>query len=378
MGQLQAALPREHYVDPATWRRERDQVLARSWYCAGRLSELGLVAAGAVVPGRLAVVDVLGESVLVTTAKDGRIHAHYNVCRHRGSQVVAVDPAVGPPAPCKLWALRCGYHSWTYDLDGSLRYAPHTDDVDFDPVAFGLHPVGVEAWGGFLWLNLTPERAASLADELGAVPERIVRYPLDSLVVGATLTYDVDANWKVIAENYNECYHCGPVHPELVQLVPAFAQDGGSNLDWEGGVPHRDGAWTFTASGTSDRDRFPDLDADERERHKGELVYPNLMLSLSADHVAAFRLEPVATDRTRVICELLFAPSEVAKPTFDPSDAAEFWDVVNLQDWTVCASVQRGMSSRAYLNGWYAPMEDASLDIRRWLLPRLEKRSTHG
>ena len=367
MGRLQAALPRAHYVDRDAFRIEREQVLQRSWTCAGRLHELGLT-----TPGRLAVVEVLGESVLVTVAKDGGLHAHYNVCRHRGSQLVPVEPGAEPPAPCKSWALRCPYHSWTYDLDGSLRYAPHTDDVDdFDPAEFSLHPVGVEAWGGFVWLNLVPGNGPSLLSELGEIPERIQRYPLESLVVGGRLVYEVDANWKLVAENDNECYHCGPVHPELVQLVPAFG-GGGQDLDWEGGVPHREGAWTFTASGTSARERFPDLDADERERHKGELVYPNLLLSLSADHVAAFRLEPLAVDRTRVTCELLFTPAEVARPSFDPSDAADFWDVVNRQDWAICASVQRGMTSRAYRQGWYAPMEDASLDIRRWLLPRLE------
>ena len=366
MGQLQAALPRELYVDEEAWRRERDRVLLRSWWCAGRIDELGLTG-----PSRLAVVDVCGESVLVAVAKDGSLHAHYNVCRHRGSQLVPVDPSASPPAPRRAAALRCPYHSWTYTLEGNLRYAPHTEDVDdMDPAEFRLHPIAVEAWAGFVWLNLSPDAATDFAGEIGDIAERVRRYPLDSLVVGARTVYDVAANWKVIAENYNECYHCGPVHPELVQLVPAFG-GGGQELDWENGIPHRDGAWTFTASGTSARDRFPGLDEHERERHKGELVYPNLLLSLSADHVAAFRLEPQGPARTTVTCELLFAPAEVAKPAFDPSDANEFWDVVNRQDWAICESVQRGMSSRAYRHGWYAPMEDSSLDIRRWLLPRL-------
>ena len=267
MGELQSALPREHYVSPDAWQTERERVLVRAWTCAGRLHELGLTE-----PGRLAVVDVLGESVLVTVDRSGTLHGHYNVCRHRGSQVVPVDPDEPAPAPCAAGALRCPYHSWTYDLDGSLLRAPHTEDVDdFDRADFGLHGVGVGTWGGFLWVNLTADAPRSLADELGPVPERLVRYPLGSLVVGRTLEYDVAANWKVLAENFNECYHCGPVHPELVQLVPAFGR-GGAGLDWDNGIPHRQGAWTFTASGTSDRARFPGLDAAERERHKGELV----------------------------------------------------------------------------------------------------------
>ncbi len=280
-------------------------------------------------------------------------------------------PKAPAPAPRNAGSLRCPYHSWTYDLAGRLLRAPHTEDVDgFDPDRFGLHPVGVGTWGGFLFLHLTPQPAPPLLEVLGAATTRVARYPLDQLVVGDRRVYDVRANYKVLLENYNECYHCAGVHPELVRLVPAFGR-GGSDLDWDEGIPHREGAWTFTASGTSERSPFPGLDDTERVRHKGELLYPNLMLSLSADHVAAFTLWPTGAGRTRVVCDLLFAPDEVARPGFDPSDAVDLWDVVNRQDWAVCESVQRGMSSRAYSEGWFAPMEDASLDIRRWLLPRL-------
>jgi Rieske 2Fe-2S family protein len=371
MPPLQAALPAPFYVDDAHWHVERDRVLHRSWFCVGRLAPLGLDE-----PGRLAVVDVAGESILVTRTTQGELLAHYNVCRHRGSQVVPVDPALDAPAPCPAQALRCPYHSWTYDLAGRLLRAPHTEDVDdFEPADFALHPVAADTWGGFLFLHLTPEHAPPLAESLGPVPARLAHYPLQSLRVGRSLTYDVAANYKVVLENYNECYHCAGVHPELARLVPAFAH-GGSDLDWENGIPHRDGAWTFTATGTTDRAPFDGLDDGERLRHKGELLYPNLMLSLSADHVAAFTLWPIAVDRTRIDCDLLFAPEETQRATFDSSDAVDFWDVVNKQDWAVCASVQRGMSSRAYTGGWFAPMEDASLDIRRWLMPLLGEQSS--
>jgi Rieske 2Fe-2S family protein len=370
MVSLQAALPASYYVDDDHWRRERDVVLHTEWFCAGRLSAHGLDDG---LTDRLAVIDVAGESVLVTRDGDGRLRAFFNVCRHRGSQVVPVDPEVGAPSPCRAASLRCPYHSWTYDLDGRLLRAPHTEDVDeFAPDDFGLKSVSAETWGGFLFLRLVPESPDSpgLLESLGAATERITRYPLDSLAIGARLTYDVRANYKVVLENYNECYHCAGVHPELVRLVPAFGR-GGSDLDWESGIPLRSGAWTFTTSGASARAPFPGLDADERVRHKGELLYPNLLLSLSADHVAAFTLWPTSAGQTRIVCDLLFAPDEVAGDTFDPSDAADFWDVVNRQDWAICESVQRGMSSRGFTQGWFAPMEDASLDIRRWLLPRL-------
>jgi len=364
---MKRALAKEHYVDAGAFTVERERVLAREWLCVGRADALGLDR-----PGRLAVVSVLGESVLVARTADGGLAGHYNVCRHRGSQLVPVQPDAPAPAPCDAKAIRCPYHSWTYALDGRLMRAPHTDEVaDFDPADFSLHPVGVAEWGGFVFAHLTPSRAGRLADELADLAARTRRYPLADLVVGSRLDYTVRANWKLVCENYNECYHCAGVHPELCRLVPAFAR-GGRDLAWADGIPHRAGAWTFTLDGTSTRAPFPDLDGAERTRHKGELVYPNLMLSLSAEHVAAFVLQPLAHNLTRVECSLLFAADEVAKRSFDPSDAAAFWDLVNRQDWAVCESVQRGMSSRAYGGGWYAPMEDESLDIGRWLLPRLE------
>ena len=152
---------------------------------------------------------------------------------------------------------------------------------------------------------------------LARAAANLANYAMGELVTGRVLSYDVAANYKVLAENYNECYHCGPVHPELVRLVPAFG-GGGAGLTWEDGIPHREGAWTFTMSGTTTRAPLPGLSAAERTRHKGELVYPNLMLSCAADHVAAFVLRPQGVARTRIDCVLLFAASAVADASLRP------------------------------------------------------------
>jgi len=153
--------------------------------------------------------------------------------------------------------------------------------------------------------------------------------------------------------------------------VPAFRERGGGSLDWLRGIPHRDGAYTFTKSGTSRRRPFPTLNEDERVRHKGELVFPNLFVSLACEHVAAFILEPRGAARTDITCHFLFEPFEIDKPDFDPSDTTEFWDLVNAQDWAICEAVQQGISARVHERGFYAPMEDFNLDIRRYVLERI-------
>ncbi len=226
-------------------------------------------------------------------------------------------------------------------------------------------------WNGFIFIRLVDNGDATneplLADTLAPITKRIERYGLGTLVTAKHIRYQVSANWKVILENYNECYHCAGVHPELCKIVPAFRKNGGAGLDWDQGILHKEGANTFTRSGTTTRAAFPHLNSEEKERHKGELIYPNLMISLAMDHVAVFTLWPGSEQSTQIDCDFLFHPDEVAKSTFDPEDAVSFWDLVNRQDWAICESVQRGMQSSKFEHGYYAPMEDYSLDIRNYV-----------
>ena len=368
---MERTLDREFYFSEEIFAREKERIFCREWIAAGREEELPAA-------GDYLIVEVAGESVLVVRTRAGTLAAHYNVCRHRGSRLVPEDSRGSLGG-----SIRCPYHSWTYTLDGALRTAPYLDEEEgFTKASLGLYPVGIESWGGFFFLNLTPAEASSrgysLLSQLGEVPERLRRYPLAELRSGRRIVYQVEANWKVLLENYNECYHCGPVHPELCRLVPAFRQRGGSDLDWERGIPHREGAWTFTESGTTSRQPFDGLNDDERTRHKGELVYPNFMISLSADHVTAYTVWPRTPGHTTIVCDFLFHPSEMALPDFDPADAVDFWDRVNRQDWAICENVQRGMQSRVFQHGYYAPMESASLDIRRYIQEHLGAMGSSG
>jgi glycine betaine catabolism A len=370
---ISKSLPKHYYLSDEIFGLEKERIFFKEWFCAGRAEELP-------EPGSYLVVEIAGESILVVRTKTGSLKAFYNVCRHRGCRLVlgAVERPHGGDDDASgrfKGHIRCPYHSWTYDLQGTLKGAPFSGDIpDFDPADFSLHPVKVETWGGFFFVCLSDDptsTAPTLGTALGAVPERLKRYPLEALRSAKRITYDVTANWKVVMENYNECYHCAGVHPELCRIVPAFRAQGGASLDWDSGVPHREGAYTFTATGTTTRAPFPGLSQEEKVRHKGELVYPNLLLSLASDHVAAFLLWPQDPSRTLITCDFLFHPDELAKDSFDPTDAVDFWDLVNRQDWAVCGAVQSGMTSRVFDYGHFAPMEDMSLDIRKYVESRL-------
>lgn len=376
--EMKAALAPCFYSSPGIFGLETERIFHRQWFCVGRLEQIP-------AKGDCLHVAVAGESVVVLRGRDAELRAFYNVCRHRGSRLLRSPPLPDPESPAAVrsgalpGAIVCPYHAWTYNLDGSLRAAPYVRfDEQCPKEGFALVPVHVDSWGGFIFVNLVDGAPSPLLEQLATPVRMLARYPLQDLRRGAQLVYDVKANWKVIMENYNECYHCGPVHPELCALVPAFRERGGAGLDWADGIPHRPGAWTFTTTGTSSRAPFPGLSSSEQVNHKGEVAYPNLLLSAAAEHVAAFTLWPMTPELTRIACEFLFHVSEIAKPGFDPLDAVEFWDLVNRQDWQICESVQDGMRSRGFRGGFYAPMEDPSLDIRRYLETHLGDLSRIG
>jgi Rieske 2Fe-2S family protein len=372
--ELQKTLPSSWYLDDAIYQLEREHIFMREWLCVAREEQ---------VPGAgdHKVLDVYGESILLVRNTENQLKAFYNVCRHRGARLCPAENSEVSDQHDRLplkggvvngQRIICPYHAWSYDLNGKLLRAPHmTQEMGFDSDQVHLHKVACETWGGFVFLNLTPQSASSFADHIANSVARFERYSLSELRIAKTIRYQVNANWKVLCENYNECYHCGPVHPELCRIVPAFRDAGGADLDWEKGVPHKDGANTFTFSGTSDRRGFPGLNQYEDENHHGDLLYPNLFLSLARDHAVAFILHAKNANTTVIDCHFLFEEYEMIKQSFDPSDAIDFWHLVNRQDWSICERVQQGMGARVHDYGVFSPMEDWNLDIRKYVIDHI-------
>ena len=345
-------LPAHVFHDPRVFDFEQENWFAQTWLCVAREEEIAQ-------PGSYMLARVVGESVAVLRERAGGINAFYNVCRHRGSTLLD-PPAAGAPG-ATIVRIQCPYHAWIYDLDGSLKRAPHTDEIhDFVPHDEGLFPVRVDTWQGFVFVNLDAD-APPLLDYLADLPAAVARYPIASLRRARRIEYEVGANWKVIGENYSECLHCPGVHPQLNRLSP---YDRGWNLEasgpWAGGwMELVDSADTMSVDGDSHgRPLLAGIGEDNARRVYYIVLWPNMLLSLHPDYVMTHQVWPLDAERSHVVCEWLFDPSTMAKPGFDPSDAVDFWDLTNRQDWAVCERQQEGTRSRSYVPGRYSLMED--------------------
>jgi Rieske 2Fe-2S family protein len=181
---------------------------------------------------------------------------------------------------------------------------------------------------------------------------------MSELRIGATLSYDVAANWKIMNENYNECLHCPSVHPELVDIVPLYRTGRVDEADDSWGVHLAEGATSLTLSGRSDLPRLPGLGEDDVHCYYGSHIFMSMSLNLTSDCVLAYYYFPKGPELTHVVQHFLFRPETIADPSFDPSPLVEFDQLVYGQDITICERAQIGVRSRAYRNGGVYPYAD--------------------
>ena len=341
-------LPPAAFVDPDVLDWELDQ-LFRGWICAAHISAVD-------EPGKFVTRELGADSVMIIGGEDGTPRAFLNVCRHRGARIVE------EPEGNVRKRLRCPYHAWSYDLDGQLRAAPHMDGVeDFDFSCNGLLGVRLAVVGGLVLIDLSGG-APEPEEHVGDLIAHLERYRLPDLERAGEAVYEVEANWKVIVENYNECLHCPTVHPELVKVVPLFRfgevwddemRDGGNDM--------AEGATSFTMEGRSELPTLPGLLDEDLGRYYGSYQFPNLMLNLHPDCVMYYIGYPRGPSHTTVVSEYLFPPDVIADPArFKPEPVVELWDLISKQDWEVCQRAQTGVGSRAFTTGVY-PRQDRFL-----------------
>jgi Rieske 2Fe-2S family protein len=337
-------LPQRYFVSPEIFAEELQKIFATNWTLLGHQSQLAK-------PGDYFLAEVARESLIVAKDQRSTIRAFYNVCRHRGARLC--EEQNGHAA-----AIQCPYHAWTYALDGRLLGAPHMDETPgFSKTEYPLKPARLGLWEGFIFLNLS-DASASLEKWFEPLGEKFSQWNLAALRSAKRIEYDVRANWKLIFQNYSECYHCLGVHPELSKISPYdSAENDLIDGPFLGGFMRIASDKSLTMSGNACALPVGNFGDDDFRFVFYYSIFPNMLLSLHPDYVMVHQLEPQSPERTLIFCDWFFNPEAFKRSDFDPEDAVQFWDMVNKQDWHVCELSQRGISSRAYEPGPYSARE---------------------
>lgn len=339
-------LSSDWYHDPELFRRERDRVFARAWQVVGRSNQVRL-------PGEYFTCSVADEDLVVTRA--GSLHALSAVCRHRGGPVARGSG--------QRKSLQCGYHGWTYSLDGRLQTAPGFEGAgsfDVSEVCLPSHPV--EEWGGFVFVNLS-SGGPPLADALGTLPEETRRLPLDRMSLYRRADYEVACNWKTYVDNFLERYHVPLVHPGLAREIDV----GSSRVDvCQGYVRQRAPLLPRGPDALFGRG-LKDGAAAEALCY---WVFPNFMLSVYPDNLQVTLVQPLAPERTLTRIEWYVPDPTRAWVAQEFERAFAFAEQVQREDIAICEAVQRGLRSRSYSGRRHSAAQEGGVDHFHGLLAK--------
>ena len=354
-------LPPTVYADGAFFADEQSRLFGRAWTGVALSAELS-------GPGRLLVRSVAGKSVLLTRSGE-QLRGFMNTCRHRGTELAKED--------CDIAGrIQCPYHRWSYSTDGRLLAAPlfeASPPSDFDPADWRLVPVRVDTWGPIVFVCFD-EQTPPLDVWLGDLPQRLSGYRLDEWepadLDGAVCTFDVEANWKLLVENFAEYYHLPWVHPKLARVSRVrdhYRYQGPGMYCGQTTTPvssdkHDDWAVLPAVGG---------LDASDAASGRFVAVFPNVLLAVLPNHMFIVLLEPLDTGRTLEHCTFLFPPGTAPPADDEPgwqrfAEAFEttrrFWIEVNDEDIDICERVQRGLSRGGAPPGPMAPRFEEPLN----------------
>jgi Rieske 2Fe-2S family protein len=337
-------LPQRYFISPEIFTEEQAAVFSAQWVLVGHQSQIGK-------PGDYFVQEVAGESLIIARDREGSIRGFYNVCRHRGTRLC--EDQSGHSA-----TIQCPYHAWTYGLDGRLIGVPHMESVPgFDKADYSLHTVNLGMWEGFIFVNLADD-PLPLEKWFAPLAGKFSQWNMPRLRSARRIEYDVRANWKLMFENYSECYHCPGVHPMLSKVSPYdSAENDLTEGPFLGGFMKVNKGKSLTMSGNTCA--LSVSDGNDLQQVFYYSIFPNMLLSMHPEYVMVHQLWPQSPERTLILCDWFFHPeaAAVTDPAYNPDDAIEFWDMTNKQDWHVCELSQQGIASRAYQPGPYSPRE---------------------
>ena len=356
-------LPPELYTSPEVLSFEREALFMKEWLAVGRAERIP-------DSGDWFTIDLMNEPVIVSRGKDGTVRAMSAVCQHRAMQVCEGHG--------NSTTFKCPYHHWIYADDGRLLGAPAMERTEgFDKSEFGLPPLAVEEWHGFIFVNFDRD-AAPLAPTLTRYEPYLENYDLVNAVCPGTFTLEnLPWNWKVMFENFNDGYHANRLHQFVQDFCPSDMSSFPVPWDDESGVIFRAAGYTHTDGGFNATHRvimdvFPDLTEEERTRSTFALIPPMLCFGTAADQCFFFLVRPTGPETIDVEIGYIFHPSALEDPLFDEklalSDAGV--QVFVRQDQDATMKVQRGLRSRYAQRGRYSWQEESHVQFNRWLVTR--------
>jgi Rieske 2Fe-2S family protein len=351
---LEAGLPAAWYRDPAHYERELEAFWYGRWVAVARAEELAR-------PGDWRAMRIGTQSIVVVRSNEG-LRAFHNTCRHRGSVLCTEES--GNFARQRIV---CPYHSWTYDLAGRLVATPRRMETpDFRMGDFPLFGVAIDTWGGFVFVNLARDPAPL---DVGGLGGQFQRYRFAELRIGKRIVAEVRANWKLLAENFSECFHCPPVHPELCRVVTAYREAGAWGLRGsEKTVEYARGAQTLTLDGSARLPPISTLNEEERRTlYVPAMLPPNLFLNVQPDYVNSHLMFPTGPQSVRIVYDWLFEPERLPLGEADLAHYVALWDLTNRQDAQNCEWQQEGMRSREFAHGHYVPQEFDCHRFAQWV-----------
>lgn len=323
-------MPARFYVNDDIYEMEKEAIFYRSWHYAGHVSQVAK-------PRSYFTTRIHDQNIFVARGRDNELRAFYNVCAHRGHELL--EGAGRKPV------ITCPYHAWAFDFDGTLVSARNSENVDgFNKCDFALKPVTLEVFCGMVMINLDPN-ARPFAEDYAGLEDEIRQYmpSVDDLSLAQRDTFDVAANWKVLVDNFLECYHCAPAHKDFVDLV---------NMDTYRTITHKRYSSQCAAAPLTTNSKAYSFEVGEVDfGYAGFFVWPNITIWIypGEANLSVLQMNPAAPERT-VEYQDWFTPWGVLSPQL--RDAAVYQkDVLQPEDIGLCESVQRGLKSKAYNQG---------------------------
>ena len=326
-------LERDYYVNPQILIKEYDNIFLNNWICAGRSSELSK-------NGEYKTFNMSTESAIILRDSIGNLKAHANVCRHRGTRI-------------------CDKLSGKFSNVESLKLIEHRYTVNnFDKEDYPLHSISIAEWEGFIFINFN-DHPEKFENAFSPILKKFENWDISELIPLETKTYNVAGNWKLVIQNYCECYHCPILHPELAAITPYL---GGRN-DMHSG-PFLGGYMNLnkdkqsvTKSGQLCCPPLNNVDKDDLNKVYYYSIAPNMLISLHPEYVMYHTVWPNGVDKCIVNCSWLFNKDIINSSKYNTLDAVNFWDMTNKQDWHISELSQLGIQSKKYLPAPYSGQE---------------------